>query len=245
MNVQFWALCYALAMKTEQPIPTNISGLGEGPEAVLVPEERKSAPRLSAWKRFFGHLGTITHHKIEVGKLCFRAGLIRQGLLHDLSKYAPSEFLIGVHYYQGWRSPNAAERDELGYSTAWLHHKGRNRHHFEYWTDIIRVSVPYVEGEPPRTVLTWKPLPMPKRFVVEMFCDRIAASKVYLKDAYTDESPLVYFRREMGSCPELMHPDTLDLIERLLTILAHEGEDAAFAYIRSSVLKRGGANDGR
>ena len=217
----------------------DISGLApavEHPEAALVPIERQNAPRLGAWKRFWGHLGTITRHKVLVGRLCFRAGLIRQGLTHDLSKYAPSEFWRGVHYYQGWRSPNAAERDEKGFSTAWLHHKGRNRHHFEYWTDLKRVPV----GE--HSELMWMPFPMPTRFVVEMFCDRIAASKVYLKDAYTDESPLQYFRREVGAQPQLMHPETFALTKELLELLAEKGEDAAFAYIRNTVLK--GRRDG-
>ena len=83
----------------------------------------------------FGHFRTITAHKLRVMKYCFKAGLYRQGLLHDMSKYAPIEFLAGVRYYQGTRSPNEIERLEKGYSAAWLHHKGRNRHHLEYWID--------------------------------------------------------------------------------------------------------------
>ena len=50
-------------------------------------------------------------------KYCFKAGLYKQGLLHDLSKYAPIEFLPGVKYYQGTRSPNEIERLEKGYSS--------------------------------------------------------------------------------------------------------------------------------
>ena len=82
------------------------------------------------------HFATITHHKIVVANHCFRSGLYRQGLTHDLSKYSFTEFRIGMKYYTGIKSPNSGERQELGYSTAWLHHKGRNRHHFEYWIDI-------------------------------------------------------------------------------------------------------------
>lgn len=224
-------------MNEAADILKDISGLApaeERPESALVPPERQCGPRLGAWKRFWGHLGTITRHKVMVGKLCFRAGLIRQGLLHDFSKYSLTEFRPGVHYYQGWRSPNAAERDEKGFSTAWLHHKGRNKHHFEYWADIMRR--PDANG---KMQLVWAPVPMPVRYVVEMFCDRIAASKVYLKDAYTDESALLYFRREAGSHPELMHPYTYHLLESLLELLAKEGEDAAFAYIRRDVLGKG------
>ena len=114
------------------------------------------------------HFRTITRHKMEVMRNCFAVGLYKQGLLHDLSKYAPVEFAAGVRYYQGTRSPNAAERDALGYSAAWLHHKGRNRHHYEYWVDIRNSQDGTLEGKP-----------MSTRYVVEMFCDRVAACKVY------------------------------------------------------------------
>lgn len=226
------------SMSEHNEIPADFSGLSVHPEAALVPPERMEAPRLSGWKRFWGHLHTVNTHRRLVRQLCFRAGLYRQGLTHDLSKYSLAEFSTGVKYFQGWRSPNAAERDELGYSGAWLHHKGRNRHHFEYWTDIMRVPDETGMGE-----LKWSPIRMPVRYVVEMFCDRIAASKVYLKDAYTDESALIYFRREVGSAPQLLHPETYELIERLLVMLAEEGEDAVFAYIRHEVIATGDGHE--
>ena len=81
------------------------------------------------------HFKTITKHKLMVMHYCFRIGLYKQGLFHDLSKYTPSEFLVGCKYYQGNRSPNNAEREDTGVSTAWLHHKGRNKHHYEHWVD--------------------------------------------------------------------------------------------------------------
>ena len=83
----------------------------------------------------WGHFKTITSHKLLVMKYCFQVGLYRQGLLHDLSKYTPTEFWRGAVYYQGNRSPNDEERRENGCSVAWMHHKGRNKHHYEYWTD--------------------------------------------------------------------------------------------------------------
>ena len=86
-------------------------------------------------KNAWGHLCTINHHKNLVMKGCFRLGLYKQGLLHDLSKYCPVEFFVGCKYYQGNMSPNNIERREKGYSLAWLHHKGRNKHHMEYWID--------------------------------------------------------------------------------------------------------------
>ena len=84
---------------------------------------------------FFRHLHTVNKHRFKVFIHCVKAGIFFQGLVHDLSKYHPTEFFIGVKYFQGTRSPNDAEREEKGLSTAWIHHKGRNKHHFEYWYD--------------------------------------------------------------------------------------------------------------
>ena len=93
---------------------------------------RVKVDRRPKWLR---HLCTVHHHRALVRKYCFKLGLYRQGLMHDLSKYSPTEFFVGAKYYQGYRSPNTAERLERGYSSAWLHHKGRNKHHLEYWID--------------------------------------------------------------------------------------------------------------
>ena len=76
---------------------------------------------------FWGHLKTVNHHRALVRKYCFRLGLYWQGLTHDLSKYSPREFWVGVRYFQGDHSPNDAERKAQGYSSSWMHHKGRNR----------------------------------------------------------------------------------------------------------------------
>ena len=81
------------------------------------------------------HLKTVNRHRRLVRRYCFKLGLYWQGLTHDLSKYSPTEFWRSAKYYQGFRSPNDQERSETGVSLSWLHHKGRNRHHFEYWID--------------------------------------------------------------------------------------------------------------
>ena len=73
---------------------------------------------------WLGHLRTIHHHKMLVMRGCFALGLYRQGLFHDLSKYSPTEFLVGAKYYTGSHSPNDGERRDRGYSLSWLHHKG-------------------------------------------------------------------------------------------------------------------------
>ena len=173
------------------------------------------------------HFQTITYHRKLVREGCFKVGLYWQGLTHDLSKYSPTEFIPSVHYYQGWRSPYPVEKKEKGYSMGWLHHKGRNKHHFEYWMDYTMpgTSDQLLEG-----------VKMPVRYVVEMFMDRIAACKVYQKDAYTDASPLEYHERSKR-VKQIMHPETIALIEKLMKMLAEEGEKKTFAYTRKIVMK--------
>lgn len=170
------------------------------------------------------HLKTINHHKKLVLRYCFKVGLYRQGLLHDLSKYTPVEFSAGARFFQGFQSPNNVERKVRGFSAAWLHHKGRNKHHLEYWID-------YAMGEP--SGLTG--MEMPVNYVVEMFCDRIAASRTYLRDTYTDEAPLQYYLRSRDAY--MMHENTRALLEQMLTMLRDRGEAETFAFVRHKVLK--------
>lgn len=177
---------------------------------------------VSAWK----HFKTITYHKYLVAQGCFQIGLYRQGILHDLSKYSPEEFLVGVRYYQGTRSPNDAERERKGYSAAWLHHKGRNKHHYEYWIDYSKHARP---GE-------MVPVPMPDRYIAEMLMDRIAACKVYKGAKYTDEAPYAYFLK--GKNLNTMHAYTAAKLERYLKMLAERGEKATFACIRSELVHK-------
>ena len=169
------------------------------------------------------HFKTITRHKLLVMDGCFRVGLIRQGLAHDLSKYSPTEFRIGARYYQGDRSPNAVERIEKGYSEAWMHHKGRNRHHYEYWTDMSKETGRY------------EAVPVPRKYLVEMVMDRRAACMVYEGEKYTPASALNYLLRSHEKT--LMHPKTVRELTYILTMLRDEGEEATFAYLRESVLK--------
>lgn len=170
-----------------------------------------------------GHFKTITHHKLLVMKHCFKVGLYYQGIMHDMSKYAPSEFLVGAKYYTGTCSPNAEERKELGYSTAWLHHKGRNRHHLEYWLDYGNSDLGMVGH------------PMPTKYMVELCMDRIAACKVYHGKDYTDADPLEYLKNSRDS--RMMHEKTRAQVVEILTMLRDKGEEETFRHIRDVVLK--------
>ena len=71
---------------------------------------------------------------------------------------------------------------------------------------------------------------MPMRYVIEMFCDRVAASKNYNRDNYNDSFALNYY--EKNKQHYILHEDTRTLLEHLLHMLAEEGEDKTFAYIR-------------
>lgn len=148
---------------------------------------------------------------------CFKVGLIRQGLMHDLSKYMPSEFLPGVKYFQGNRSPQARERELFGYSAAWLHHKGRNKHHFEYWVDA---------GSDNNFVF----VKMPARYFGEMICDRVAASKIYLGEKYTQAAPLKYFNERTHK--DGMNAQTRADLEYFLTLLSERGEKCMFSELK-------------
>ena len=172
------------------------------------------------WK----HFSTITRHRHKVIVHCFMAGIFWQGLRHDLSKYSPAEFIPGARNYLGDKSPNEKERERYGFSRAWLHHQGRNKHHFEYWIDISKETKRYVF------------IKMPYRYLAEMVCDRIAASKTYKGKDYTDDCALQYFLDGQGRSQ--MHPDTARELEKLLTMLKEKGEKAAFSYIKSQVKEK-------
>ena len=169
----------------------------------------------------YKHFRTITKHRHKVISHCKKAGILWQGLFHDLSKYSPAEFITGAKYYQGNRSPNEIERELYGYSPAWMHHKGRNKHHYEYWND-------YNPKE--KKVVAVK---MPLKYLVEMFCDRVAASKIYRGKEYKDSHPLEYFLG--GRDHMFIHKDTADKLEEWLTMLKEQGEEKTFSYIKQLV----------
>lgn len=156
-------------------------------------------------------------------RYCFRLGLYRQGVMHDMSKYSPVEFLVGARYFQGNQSPNNIERNVKGYSSAWLHHKGRNKHHLEYWIDYVQSEMSNMGG-----------MEMPVKYVVEMFCDRVAASRTYNKEKYKDRDPYDYYMKSKDHY--ILHPKTRELLERMLIMLKDRGEDETFRIIRTEIL---------
>jgi len=169
---------------------------------------------MSGKPKWLRHLATINHHKKLVMGHLFRLGLYKQALLHDLSKYSPAEFIPGVRYYTGTRSPHDGERKDLGYSAAWLHHKGRNKHHMEYWLDYQTGSDEPITG-----------MKMPTNYLIEMICDRIAACQNYHGADYADGDAWAYYDKNKSHY--ILHPETRAELERLLILLRDEGMEAA------------------
>ena len=132
------------------------------------------------FRKFIGHLHTVNKHRFKVFQLCLRCGIPIQGLLHDLSKYSCCEFWEGVKYYSGTYSPIMNCKKEMGYSLAWLHHKGRNKHHYEYWYD-------YALSNPTPVI--------PFRYFLEMVCDTLAAGMIYEGKNWKSDTQLKYWNK--------------------------------------------------
>lgn len=171
------------------------------------------------------HFKTITEHKMLVMKFCFELGLYGQGLLHDLSKYSPEEFLEGCRYWKGNESPNNEARRKTGRSLAWMHHKGRNKHHFDYWTDYGIDCKTKIKG-----------VDMPRRYIAELICDRIAASMIYNGENYTDKDPYEYYKRGEESL-WFVTDNTKKDIDFLLKMVAEKGRAKTFDYMKNIYLK--------
>lgn len=138
------------------------------------------------------HFCLITKHKYYVFKECCKVGLFWRGLIHDLSKYSPTEFFESVKYYTGTKSPIDVCKEQNGYSMAWLHHKGRNPHHYEYWQDNFDKGTDH--------------LMMPYKYAAEMVCDYIGAARAYMKDDFTYEKEFNWYVNTKRDTAKGMNP---------------------------------------
>lgn len=159
-------------------------------------------------KNIVGHFMVITRHKWVVFKLCCKVGQPWRGLVHDLSKYSPTEFWEGVKYFNGKHSPITDAKKDKGYSQAWLHHKGRNKHHTDYWVDL---------SAPDKTPI------IPYQYVAEMLCDKLAAGIVYKGKDWTKEYELDYWLNERDKT--LVNDQVEALITEFLTQVSKDGID--------------------
>lgn len=155
---------------------------------------------------FFGHLGVVIRHKWRVFINCAKCGLVWRGIWHDTSKFSPEEFFESVRFFQGNRSPLGVSRREQGYSAAWLHHKGRNKHHIEYWYDAECIVQPL----------------MPYKYAVECVCDKLAATRVYAGKGYSPELPLEHWLRYGRNVDG--NPLTMRFVEQVFIDVKERGE---------------------
>ncbi len=154
----------------------------------------------------FKHTSLVLRHKNKVFIHCLKCGIAWRGIVHDLSKFSPTEFFESVEFYQGNRSPIGVCRRTRGVSYAWLHHKGRNKHHIEYWLD-------------PDCEVT--PL-MPYKYAVECVCDKLAATKTYAGKSYTDDKALWHWEKYGNKVNG--NPKTMAFVEQVFRDLAEHGE---------------------
>lgn len=159
-------------------------------------------------KKVAKHLALITHHKWVVFKLCCKIGEPWRGFWHDMSKYTPTEFRESCKYYVGTHSPITEAKKAKGYSEAWLHHKGRNKHHAEYWVDHTAPDVTPI---------------IPYHYAAEMICDKIAAGIVYQGENWTKEYELSYWEREKKTIQ--INDKMKQFINAIFIQLAEEGID--------------------
>lgn len=142
---------------------------------------------------------------------CAKCGILWRGIVHDLSKFSPEEFFESVRFYQGNRSPIGVCRRETGYSRAWLHHKGRNKHHIEYWTDPDCAVQPL----------------MPYKYAVECICDKLAATHTYLGKNYDRTKPFEHWERYGNKV--LGNPKTMRFVEEVFRDIAEHGDKFALS----------------
>ena len=153
------------------------------------------------------HFRKIQKHRKYVRQYCFWAGIPWRGITHDLSKYSPTEFWESVKFYVGTSSPIDEAKKQQGYSRAWLHHRGRNSHHWAYWADN------FSEG--------FTVYPMPKNDFVEMVCDFLAAGKAYSEGNFSYVKEYEWWKREREQGCKAMNWKNKIMLDIIFSDLAH------------------------
>ena len=154
----------------------------------------------------FKHIKLVLKHKHVVFKLCCKVGILWRGFMHDWSKFSPEEFLESIKYYDGHKSPIKVCKQINGYSKAWLHHKGRNKHHPDYWIDY---------SLPEKTVV------MPYKYAAEMICDKLAAGIVYSGKDWKNNTQINYYMKERET--SLIHPKIDKFMIEIFTQVSENG----------------------
>jgi len=159
----------------------------------------------------FKHFKKVCVHKYWVFYYCWKMGIPLQGLFHDMSKFSSVEFWEGVKYYQGNSSPIDACKKENGWSKAWMHHKGRNKHHYEYWQDNFDDGGIAIE--------------MPLKYKKEMLCDFLGAGRAYYGKDFTYEKEYMWWKNRMSK-PMAMHVNDKNFINTWMLKIMNEDNNA-------------------
>lgn len=169
------------------------------------------------------HFKLVCIHKWYVFKNCKKAGLFWAGVKHDMSKFSPTEFLESVKYFNGSKSPIDVCKQKYGWSKAWMHHRGRNPHHYEYWQDNFDKG-----GESVR---------MPYKYALELVCDYLGAGKAYMKEGFSYKSEYEWWlnKKKNGLA---MHPHTYNFVENMLYTMYIEESNDCLRPIRSNFIYR-------
>ena len=167
---------------------------------------------------FVKHFKKVCTHKYWVFRYCVKAGIPFQGLFHDMSKFSPTEFLESVKYYQGSSSPIDACKKENGYSEAWMHHKGRNKHHYEFWQDNFDNGGVALE--------------MPLKYKKEMICDFMGAGRAYYGNSFNMQKEYEWWLNKRSK-PLAMHENDKAFLDEFFELCMSRGETAAFEWLRS------------
>jgi hypothetical protein len=162
------------------------------------------------------YLAYMLLHKWFVFLECKKQGIIWRGIVHDLSKFRPSEWIPYCNYFYGnlpsrkdftiteWWEYNGLTKEEVKpmYDKAWLYHQHRNPHHWQYW--LLMKDNP--DQQKPI------PLPMPDVFMKEMLADWRGAGKA-IHD-YDDTKDFYLKNREWM----ILHENVKDYIEMELEL---------------------------
>ena len=165
-------------------------------------------------KNLWGHLRTVQTHRKWVRHYCFLAGIPWRGITHDLSKYSPVEFFESARYWDGISSPIERAKKDLGLSRAWQHHKGRNKHHWAYWTDK------YSSG-----TVTY---PMSEKDFTEMVCDFLGAGRAYMGVDFTYAKEYDWWTRDKETKNKGMNEKDKDAMETVLYTLKRRETEGSF-----------------
>lgn len=170
---------------------------------------------MSLLKPLYLHLKRVCIHKYFVGRYLMKCGFYAQAITHDLSKFSYTEISESIKFYEEGRSPIEVAKEKQGYSLAWLHHRGRNKHHNTYWTDNYD------------RVMMGKKLTcyiMPFRYAVELVCDYLGASIAYNKNHELVIDDAIAFWNKIKD-KEAMHPAIKDFVTTVYREIKYNGID--------------------